>query len=212
MAAGAVGADQCAAAVGNRKGRWACPTTGRTPAAAPAGYWGWCDSWSCRHRTDDFKSDEQLNATWGCGGTTLGAVQVYASFQLTGPKTLSKPVYYYNTSASQTVVITGDLLNSAAGAVGTEVPGAFSLYNAGDVPGAQQISWNPNGYLSYDNKNWDHSQVHQWSWNDTSSDCSAGYWYVYAKNICTHTQDKLTYRFDAVNQVPANPDGGGWRT
>jgi hypothetical protein len=74
VAAGGVGADQCASTVGNRTGRWACPATGGTPAAAPAGYWDWCDAWSCRHRTDDFKSDEQLNATWGCGGTTLGAV------------------------------------------------------------------------------------------------------------------------------------------
>jgi hypothetical protein len=131
---------------------------------------------------------------------------------LTGPKTLSKPVYYYNTNASQSVVITGDLINAAPGAAGQQAQGAFNLYNAGDVPGAQQISWSPNGYLSYDHTMWDHSQVHQWSWNDISSACSAGYWYVYMKSTCMHTQDKSTYRFDAVSQVPASPDGGGWRT
>jgi hypothetical protein len=137
---------------------------------------------------------------------------MYATFQITGAQTSSKPFYYYNTSGSQHVVFTGDLINAAPGAVGSEVSGAFSLYNAGTVPAATQIAWNPNGYKSYDNKNWDHSQVQQWSWKATSSDCNSGYWYVFAKSVCMHTSDKVTYRFDAVSQVPANPDGGGWRT
>ena len=55
---------------------------------------------------------------------------------------------------------------------------------------------------------WDHSQVHQWSFNAPGY---PGYWYIFAKSTCTHTVDESIYRFYAVDQVPANPSGAGWR-
>ncbi|MGQ0837853.1 hypothetical protein [Actinokineospora sp.] len=150
-----------------------------------------------------------MSGNWGYGGSVLGRVDLYASFQLTGAQTWSKPVQYKNTRSTTEVVFTGDLINSAPGATGNPVPGKWSIYNAGSVPGGLTRSWSPNGYKSYDNTMWDHSQVHQWSWKTSGY---SGYWYAYIKSICTRTSDKVTYRFYSVNQLPANAYGAGWRS
>lgn len=207
---GGSGSEQCGTALSERVGQWVCPVEPSALRNRPgvSAATGSCDAWACRQRYDDFNADASAAGYWGWGGNTLGRVDVYAEYQLAGAQTWSKPVTYTNSAATTNVVFTGDLLNSAPGAEGSQVEGAFSLYNAGNIPAGTYASWNPNGYKSYDNKNWDHSQVHQWSFNAPGYE---GYWYIYVKSTCTHTSDKSIYRFDAVDQVPANPDGAGWR-
>jgi len=204
---GGSGSEQCGTPMANRVGRWLCPAN-PTPAKkfGPTAT-GYCDSWACRERYDDFNADVSASGSWGWGDQLLGTVEVYAEFQLAGAQTWSKPVSYTNTAYTTNVIFTGDLLNSAPGVDGSEVEGAFSLYNAGDISAGSYAAWTPNGYKSYDNTMWDHSQVHQWSFNAPDY---PGYWYIYAKSTCTHTADKQIYRFDQVDQVPANPDGAGW--
>jgi hypothetical protein len=165
------------------------------------------DGWACRYRYDDFHADVEVAGNWGWGDQQLGTMQGYADFQLAGAQTTSKPVQYTNTAYTTGVVFSGNLLNSAPGVAGDPVDGTFSVYNAGDVVAGGSTSWLPNGYKSYDNTMWDHSQVIEWAF---SAPDYPGYWYLYAKSTCTHTSDKVIYRFDGVDQVPADPDGAGW--
>jgi hypothetical protein len=204
-----VGSDQCGVALAKRSGKWLCmqPAPGANAVRATATT-GWCNMSGCYNRYSDLLADYSSNyAYWGYGATTLGHAKFYVEWTLQGAQTISKPVYYWNSVATDNVVITGDLINAAPGAVGQEVPGAWNLYNAGNVPAYTNIAWNPNGYKSYDNHNWDHSQVHQWSWNYPGY---SGYWYAYVKSICSHTTNKAIYRFDAASQEPANPWGSGY--
>jgi hypothetical protein len=208
-AVGGVGSEQCGAALSRRVGNWVCPAPRTGVAARRPGVnaTGYCDVWGCRYRYSDFSADADATGIYGFGGTMLGEVKVLAEYQLTGAQTWSKPVQYTNTRATRNVVFTGDLLNAAPGADGSQVDGAWSLYLAGNVPANTMRTWDPNGYKSYDNTMWDHSQVHQWSFE---VDGYPGYWYLFVKSTCTHTNDKATYRFYAVDQVPANATGGGW--
>jgi hypothetical protein len=207
VTAGSSGSEQCGTPLAQRVGRWLCLDT---PASAkkfgPAGT-GFCDGWACRYRYDDFEADVEVAGNWGWGDQQLGTMQGYADFQLAGAQTTSKPVQYTNTAYTTEVVFSGNLLNAAPGVAGDPVDGTFSVYNAGDVVAGGSTSWLPNGYKSYDNTMWDHSQVIEWAF---SAPDYPGYWYLYAKSTCTHTDDKVIYRFDGVDQVPADPDGAGW--
>ncbi|HVK21968.1 MAG TPA: hypothetical protein VM677_11465 [Actinokineospora sp.] len=210
MASG-TGADQCGVEPSKRKGNWVCldakdkPVQTFRPNGINSSY---CISGNCWNRYSDLQADASISGNWGYGGTILGHVDLYVSYNLAGAETWSKPVQYKNSRATTNVILTGDLINAAPGATGSQVPGKFSLYQAGNIPPGLTRSWAPNGYKSYDNTMWDHSQVHQWSWNTSGY---SGYWYAYIKSISTHTPDKVTYRFYSVNQLPANAYGAGWR-
>lgn len=207
---GASGSDQCGVDISMRVGNWVCFAPTKTEISRRASTndtTNWCNEWDCRYRYDDFAADLDAAGIYGFGGEWLGRVDVYAFFQLAGAQTWSQDVYYRNSRDSKEVVFVGDLLNAAPGVVGGRVDGAFSLYNAGNVPGGTTKRWDPNGYKSYDNQNWDHTQVHEWAFG---IDGYPGYWYLYAKSTCTQTDDKTIYRFYNVEQVPADANGAGW--
>jgi hypothetical protein len=86
-----------------------------------------------------------------------------------------------------------------------------STHYIGNVPANRNHAWTPNGFKSFDNTTWDHSQVHQFSWKFGNY---PGYWYAWVKSICTHTERRgegAIYRFLAKDKLPAHPHGGGWR-
>lgn len=207
QAAGSGGSDQCGKATSQRVGNWVCPAAPSASTPMKAAYTNYCDPIICWYKYDQKSADVGGSDYWGYGGTQLGNVDVYAGFQLQGAQTVSYPVQYRNSGDTTNVVFTGDLLNAAPGVEGTQVSGKFSLYNAGNVPAGTMATWDPNGYKSYDNTMWDHSQVHEWTWNAPGY---PGSWYIYAKSTCTHTFDQINYEFYAVDQLPANPDGNGW--
>jgi hypothetical protein len=179
----------------------------RAKASSPRN--GYCSMWACRECYDDFFADVYVAGIWGYGDEQLGRMDGVAEIQLAGAQSWSQLVNYQNTRATTDVILTGDLLNAAPGAEGDQIPGKFSLYNMGNVPSLTYRRWDPNGYKSYDNTMWDHSQVHQWSF---SAEGYPGYWYIWAKSTCMKTDDKTTYRFyDNAEQVPANPEAGGYR-
>lgn len=212
--AGGIGSDQCGKPVAGRVGKWWCPAAGgafadKVRAAVTPNSTGYCNSSGCYNRYDDYHVDFGSNSgNWGYGGRVLGQETHYVNWQLTGAQNVSKPVQYFNSVSTTSVVFTGDLINAAAGQTGTEVPGKFSLYNAGNVPANVVARWNPNGYKSYDNTQFDHSQVHQFSWNFPGY---SGYWYSYVKSVVSHSPTKTVYKFNAVNSLPASPYGGGYR-
>jgi hypothetical protein len=223
LAIGASGSGQCGKAKALRIGRWICPapkpagTDAETAAAALRASARtaaaddptiWCNEWGCRYRYDDFAADLDVGGIYGWGDTQLGQMSGYVFFQLSGALTRSDPIQYLNTRDTTNVVFTADLLNSAPGAEGTQVPGQLRMYQAGNAEGGIIRDW-PNGYSSYDNTMWNHSQIQQWSF---SVDGYPGYWYIFAKSTCTWTEDKQIYRYFDVGQVPANANGGGWRS
>lgn len=207
---GASGMEQCALPLAERRGRWLCPDekTLTSPIKATAPAEGYCEAWACRNRYDDFFADMSVHGIWGWNGTMLGQMDGYADIQLTGAQSWSKPVRYVNTRDTHDVIFTGDLLNAAPGVEGDQIEGKFSLYLAGNAGPGESKTWGPNGYKAYDNTMWDHTLVHQFSFKHAEY---PGYWYLYVKSTCMHTNDKQIYRYYGVRQVPANSDGGGWR-
>jgi hypothetical protein len=73
----------------------------------------------------------------------------------------------------------------------------------------QRISWNPNGYKSYENTTAWASIVHEWTWHDPSS-AYPGRWYFYAKSIKLKRQDSGAYFFEGESSLPKTPAGSGW--
>jgi hypothetical protein len=208
LAVGTVGADQCARPVAQRSGPWYCPQ----PSSAVRPGSGFCDVSGCYHRTNDLRADFQSSpGVWGYDRRVLGEMTFYVRWQLAGKLTWSKPVYYKNSVATKDVIFTGDLLNAAPGRDGDPVGGAADLHYIGTVPANTNRAWTPNGFKSFDNTTWDHSQVHQFSWKFGNY---PGYWYAWIKSICTHTGRRgegAIYRFRAEDKLPAHPHGGGWR-
>nr|WP_083753294.1 site-specific integrase [Actinosynnema sp. ALI-1.44] len=150
-----------------------------------------------------------VRATLAEIAAALAALTYVPDIQLQGAQSVSNPVRYVNTRATKNVVFTGDLLNSAPGVEGDAIEGKWSIYGPiGSIPANASHSWGPNGYKAYDNTMWDHSLVHQFSFE---AEGYPGYWYLYVKSTCTQTDDKQIYRYYDVRQVPANSDGGGWR-
>lgn len=163
-------------------------------------------------RYDDFRGDfESSSGTWGYGSTQLGTAYYYVQWQLTGARTVSKPVRWYTSRNTINVVWSGDLLNAAPGATGTPVSGKYAPYVVGNATAYTPKTWDPNGYQSFDNTMWDHAQVNQFSWSLSGY---TGYWYAYIKSISSHTTVLGTgalYRLRAVTGLPASAYGGGYR-
>lgn len=200
-------ADQCGRPVSARVGNWYCaePARGGQQAQPP----GFCNSSGCYRRLNDFRADFQSSpGVWGFGGRVLGRQEHYVTWQLTGARMTARPVYYRNSVDTIDVVFSGDLLNAAPGVIGGPVGGAYSLHNAGAVPGGTQRAWAPNGYTAIDRSNFDHVQVIQFSWAFPGY---PGYWYTYVKSLNATSTDKTIYRFRGVDQLPADPYGGGYR-
>ena len=127
------------------------------------------------------------------------------------PQTVSKAVRWWTSRNTNTVIWSGDLLNAAPGATGTAVGGKYAQYIVGNATAYVPRTWDPNGYKSYDNTMYDHSQVDQFSWSLAGY---SGYWYAYIKSISAHTTvlgSPAIYRFRAVTGLPANAYGGGYR-
>jgi hypothetical protein len=168
-----------------------------------------CNESGCYRRYDDFRADfRSVRGAWGIGPRVLGHHEHEVAWQLTGSQMRAKPVFYENSVATVDVVFTGDLLNAAPGKPGTPVDGAFNIYTAGDVPAGVRRAWRPNGFKSYDDANFDHVQVIQFSWKLPGYD---GYWYAYVKSPNATSPGKDVYRFRDVDQLPADPFGGGYR-
>jgi hypothetical protein len=77
----------------------------------------------------------------------------------------------------------------------------------GDVPPATQRAWLPNGFKSYDNKNFDHVQAVEFTWQDPEY---PGTWYVFVKSLNATSPTKDIYKFRDAGQLPAEPFGGGY--
>jgi hypothetical protein len=127
---------------------------------------------------------------------------------LTGAESRAQPVSYFNSVPTTDVIFSGDLFNAAPGVEGDPVGGANGVNVVGNVDAFTPTRWNPNGFKSYDNTAYDHSQVIQISWKYPGYD---GYWYTYTKSPSSHDSAKTTYRFDGVDQLPSMPFGGGYR-
>lgn len=204
--------DQCGLPVDQRTGNWLCfdvpaANSARPAAAASTGF---CNSSGCYTRVDDFTSYFSGNSgTWGYGSTVLGRETHNIDYKLQGAQTTSKPVQYINSVSTKSVVFSGDLLSANVGEAGSAIPGKYSPYNAGNVPGGTPKYWDPNGYKSYDTSRTCHVQVHQFSWKYGNY---AGYWYSYVKSIVACKDSSGLYRFKSVSSLPASPYGGGYRT
>lgn len=211
--------DQCSKPVSKRVGRWTCYAASTTSSAvAPqltSTQTGWCDNGGCYERYDDFHVDyNSRDLYFGYGTRTLGFEHHYVNWQLVGSRITAKPAQYFVSIATASNTFSGSLLNAAPGRGGSVIPGTLEPgRNFGYSQSFTVIRWLPNGFTSYDNTQWDHSQVIEFSWKVPGY---PGYWYSYVKSVCSHTQQRnvqgAIYRFDPVTGVPANPYGSGWQS
>ena len=219
LSAASAGEDQCTKPVAERVGNWVCYTTAtgavqpaRSATVTPAAT-GFCNSSGCYERYDDFHADfDSYDATFGYGTKVLGSEHHYVDWQITGAQIVAKPAQMYTSISTTSLIYTGDLLNAAPGATGSSISGKYATYSAGNAAPFEVKAWLPNGYKSYDNTMWDHSQVVEFTWNVPGY---SGYWYAYVKSISSHTTVLGTgaiYRFAAVTGLPASPYGGGWHS
>lgn len=201
--------DPCARPVAERVGNWVCAEQSPVMLVAAVQQPGFCNSSGCYTRRDDFRvTYESIKASWGYGDKVLGTHEHQVTWQLQGGQMHASPVRYRNSIATIEVVFSGQLLNTAPGAMGSPVDGTLSLYNAGNVSANAWRSWLPNGYISYDVNNWDQSQAIELSWKYPGY---PGYWFAWVKSPSARSTDKVIYRFLSADQLPAEPFGGGHR-
>jgi hypothetical protein len=206
-------ADQCERPVSARVGNWYCPDpaptmTGAIRGFATVGAPGYCNSSGCYKRYDDFRADFTSNrGAWGFGPKLLGHEDHEVVWQLAGAEMRARPVFYRNSVATTDVIFTGNLVNAAPGRTGDEIEDTYGVHLAGDVEAGHRQAWLPNGYKSYDTDNFDHVQVMQFSWKLPGY---PGYWYSWVKSPNATSANKDIYRFRGVNQLPADPFGGGY--
>ncbi len=220
MAPGDAVNPQCSQPVSARVGNWWCADAASGSAAkpsasaAPNSTEGFCNLEGCYDVYDSFHADFQSsNGTWGYGPQVIGNESEYVNWQLIGAQTRANPIRYTNSVPTTNVIFSGDQLNAAPGAEGDPVGGAYDLYNAGDSSVLTPTTWGPDGYQSYDNTAYNHSQVIQVSWKYQGY---PGYWYTYVKSPSSYDPNRELYRFDSASpidtQLPAKAVGGGYRS
>jgi hypothetical protein len=208
------GAGQCERPVGARVGNWYCPEPAPTAAGAVRGFAsvdapGYCNSSGCYKRYNDFYADFVSNrGSWGYGPKVLGYEDHQVEWRLSGAQMRARPVYYRNSVDTIDVVLSGNLLNAAPGRPGDAVDGTFGFYLAGKVTAGVRAGWRPNGYKSYDQSSFDHVQAMEFSWRHPDY---PGTWYAWVKSPNATSPNKDVYRFRGVDQLPAQPFGGGYK-
>jgi hypothetical protein len=223
----ASGADQCGTALSHRQGAWACPVSTTTTAtklsgsalATASAVTGWCHANAgCWQRTSDFEAQETSSlAVWGWNTTQLGEERHFIHIYLRGSQSWTNDIEYFNTHAASSVIVSGQLLNAAPGAVGQAVSGTFSTFSAGAVPAyTWRNVFTPNGYKSYNNTMWDHSQAHEFTWKVSGY---PGYWWTSVKSISSHTTTRnvtgAIYRFRCCTEAAEMPAAwfqAGWHS
>jgi len=127
---------------------------------------------------------------YGYGKDILGTAYASAAWQLSGAQSWSKPVRFRATGEIQNMAFSGEMFNGAPKIPhgGSEISGtrAVSGTTASAAPNTT-ISWNPNGYKAYNNTIYDHNVVTEFSWSVPGY---PGYWYFYARSLCSHTTKK----------------------
>jgi hypothetical protein len=203
-------AGQCERPLSERTGNWFCPE----PAAAvravgsadPTGY---CNVSGCYRRYNDFRADfRSAPGAWGYGPTKLGEQQHEVVWQIVGARMTARPVYYENSVGTVAVQFSGNLLNAAPGRLGDPVGDAYGVHNVGSVPPGFRQAWRPRGYTAIDRNNFDHVLVVQFAWSHPEY---PGHWYSWVKSPNATSTDKAIYRFRGVEQLPAEPYGGGYQ-
>jgi hypothetical protein len=214
------GSDNCAVAVGQRRGGWVCRLAGQTAvqgdrALAAAAMDGYCDNvWGCWYVINphqaEFHSYQLAN---GKNGTVLGYSENYHVIWKTGSTT-------YNTSAqnaitlsssSTHVVFSGSLFNGARNKVGSIISTCTPvLYkNGASAPAGSRIQ-SPTPYcLLADRRNYDHNMAAQLTFFLPGQ---SGYWYIYARSPVAHTSALGSfYTFSHSDVLPADRFGAGWK-
>jgi hypothetical protein len=213
--------DQCARPLAARAGNWFCLGTAARAKAAhdrarralglPDAAAGYCRVEGCWTRYSAVSADFAGSGTYGYGKTHLGDVSMYFEVTMNGAQSTSRPVWFESTRGVRDFVIEGDRLYlSSAHPEGKPVsPSKYSFYGPVSAAAHQRISWNPNGYKSYENTTAWASIVHEWTWHDPSS-AYPGRWYFYAKSIKLKRQDSGAYFFESESSLPTTPAGSGW--
>jgi len=210
---------QCALAPADRVGSWVCddPDTsgGSTSQPSPAmfGQEGYCSAKGCWNRLSDFEASWSADFTYGWGSTRLGTGTASITWKLVGARSTSKPIRWKASGQTRNVVFEAAMFNGAPGVAhgGSYIKGSRSYSPSTPVgsPGTT-ISWYPNGYSYYNNTMYDHNVVTEFSWNVPGY---PGYWYLYARSLCSHTKtlgSSALYRFGSLTALPGDSASAGW--
>lgn len=205
-------AGQCSAPVAQRKGGWVCPiaNSAKRPLAQTSGKW--CDAagcyWWVNYAQTEFVSDA---GTFGYGGQVLGEQDGSFVWSLNGTLVTCKPFVYGNSADTNTVTLTGQLLNPPPKTDGQVINGTYEQYSfPGEVVSA---SWPSPGYQASDNQNYYHSAVQEEAW---SVDGYPGYWYFWVKSPISKSSWSDSpyggYQFMGIDAsvLPTNSHGAGW--
>lgn len=212
----ATGAEQCSVPVAIRVGAWIClePKTRAitaVPLPPPPKGSTHCNSFVCWTRISSAQSEFDGGGPYGFGNTTLGRVQVYAKITMNGAQSVSSPVRFTSTRGVRNLTIEGDRLYiSSAHPEGNAVsPSVWAHYGPVSAAAGSQVTWKPNGYKSRETTVAWASIVHNFVWQDPSSNYP-GRWYFYVKSNKLKRQSSGVYAFEAADSLPTQPSGQGW--
>ncbi|MEY9894944.1 hypothetical protein ABIA35_006234 [Catenulispora sp. MAP12-49] len=208
VTATAASSDQCAKPIAQRVGGWSCPTS--APRLKPAT--GWCDAAGCYYENSQYDVQfDSDSSNWGYGSTTLGTMSGVFEWTLNGTLMTCKPFTYSNSEDTNTVTMSGQLMNPPPGQVGSVIGGTYEQHS---FPGLVfSAAWPPPGYQASDNQNFNRTSVQEEAWSLAGY---PGYWYFFVKSpIATTAWSTKPYGgfhflgIDASRE-PAQSHGGGW--
>lgn len=211
------GASQCTKQMHERVGHWLCPNNARVwqarSSAAPnsSGSGWYCAIDGCWDVYGTAKSDYYGSGEFGFGGTVIGSAYFHFDVSLNGGQSASKPVTFYSTAETGSLVMEGDrLYYSARYPGGNQVDHGsrwsfFPRYYA--LPAYDTAYWSPNGYVAYENTVQTGSVVHEWVWTVPGY---PGSWYYYAKSV-KFNKTRSGYSFGSATYLGRSPTGSGWK-
>jgi hypothetical protein len=224
---------QCSQSTDQRTGNWVCPITDssttttssstdpssaqldNTAPSSGGGGGGYCNyTGSCFTERDTFTASWVGTVAYGNRiSGFIGYATADITWQLIGAQSWSSTVKWKATSQTRDILFSAAMYNGAPGVPhgGSRLRRTYSVSPSTAVAGPETtISWRPNGYKAYDNKNWDHNVLTQFSWSVPGV---SGYFWMNVRSPCSHTT-KLgagaSYRFGSSLKFPGDLERAGW--
>jgi hypothetical protein len=214
-------ADQCTRPLSRRHGGWACPAPGgvstirafpaeETNAADTAGP---CSVAGCWKRFGITHVEFKGKGFYGNGVSQIGEVTFFVTIRMRGAQSLSKPVRFTSSAATSQMVFEGERLYlSESHKAGKPVQlkdgsSSHGITLSGPHAPGQPVTWEPNGYKSYETTAERATIVTEFNWNDP---VYPGPWYFYVKSpALTRNSAADRYDFHSATDLPESWYGSG---
>jgi len=210
----ASGTAQCSTAVSARSGAWFCPapaSSARSAGVRP-NISEYCVAEICYYRLSGASDEEEVQGSYGYGGTYLGDVRSVMTDTFNGGQSTTKPFWMISTRGIKSWGCSGERLvfnSSHPNGIGINNGASYQTTGGGSAgASAQENCWgSTGGYKQYDDGAAWGGIAHQFQWADPSF---PGEWWFYAISPKFQLQSNGAYYLPDPMPFGPNPFSANW--